>query len=236
MPSTASMVDRIQRAVSNYSRPQIIDAMNEVLKIVYSQPAAQMQAIDPTTGQPPFLATTAGQYTYDLPDDCRECVAAVIDTGVLASGSTTTHYGLPVFSDAKTLIAFNRLWRVIPATSIAATYDEPATITFTDDPGTTTDNINIVYFKKAPEIETQDDPVPLPENLHYLMRQATLAMLSTENYGETGFNNQVLENTVVKIRTEMNRGTQARVGKTPVQVQDMNFTTQGYMAGYRRRY
>ena len=234
MPSTASMISKLERAVSNYSRIQLLDALNEVLTIVYSENMAQTYAIDTTTGQPPLLTTVAGTFEYDLPADCRELVAVVVDNGYPAV-SGGDGYGASRINVGNDLIAFNRSWKVIPATSISATYSDVATVTFTNDPGDTTTVYYLLYHKKPSALDTEDDEIPLPEELHYLLRQAVLAMLNTENYGQTGFDNQVFDSAIKTIRNRMNRGSQSRIGRTGVRIEDMNFAP-AYSAGYGRRY
>ena len=224
MASTASMIDKLQRAVSNYSRPLLLDALNEVLSIVYSENMAQTIAVDPATGLPPTLTTIAGTFNYELPADCRELAAVLVNTDS-AYPTGNTNYGLSVAGANNTSLAFNRVWSKIPATSISANGTGPASVTFVNDPGDSTDTYNLYYYKVAPSLDVEDDEIPLPVELHYLLRQAVLAMLNTENYGQTGFDNSVFENTMKQIRNRMNRGTQTKIGKTPVQAQDMNFAS-----------
>jgi hypothetical protein len=227
------MVSKLQSAVSNYSRPQILDTLNEVLTIVYSENMAQTIAIDAATGQPPTLDTIEGTFEYDLPLDCRELEAVIVDTG---STSNAGNYGVPVFGTNNNIVLFNKEWVQIPATSISLNGAGGATVTFTQDPGTTTDYYSLFYYKAPPEIETEDDEIPLPNELHYLLRQAVLAMLNTENYGQTGFDNSVFENVIKQIRNRMNRGTQAKVTHTPVRLQDMNFASNRSCGYGRSRY
>jgi hypothetical protein len=70
----------------------------------------------------------------------------------------------------------------------------------------------------------------IPEHLHYKMRQGVIAMLSSEEYGQTGFDTDVIDKMTRAIRNQLNRGAQARTHRTPVQEEHQQFpeSTRGH--------
>ena len=232
MATTSGFISQIARGDSNFSRSQILDYLNDVLVIVFGANMAQTLALD-TTGQPPYLPTTQGQFLYEAPDNCREIVVVGIDAGVTFGNDY--RYGVPVVGYGGEVTLNNRIYRKIPASTRNATPAGNATILFSDDPGTNAAIYRIVYYTKAPQLETEDDPIPLPEELFYDLKKAVLAMMNTVNYGDTDFDKNVIEETCLAIRKKMNHGEQARVGRTGIQIQDVSqytMCTQGY--GRRR--
>lgn len=231
MSKTQAMISSIKRNADNFSRQQILDAINDVLVIVYGKNMAQTIALD-DNGQPPVFATTQGVYKYTAPADCREIVAIGIDAGITTG--VNYRYGIPIIGNGNDLQFANRIYRVCPVTSLSATPGTTASFKFADDPGTTTDLFHIVYYKLAPSIDTEAEELPLPEEVYYDFRKAVIAILNTTNYGDTNFDDSVLINTCEKIQQVMNRGTQSRVGKTGIQGQDIEaYTIRA--RGYGRR-
>lgn len=227
MPTTSQNISLIARAVANYSRAEILDALNEMCQICYSENMAQTFGLDTTTGRPPLITTVAGQFSYDVVtdfslDDVRE-VAAVV---VTAESADRIGYGATHSRDYYDYRFENQRYvRIGNVRTVSATGDTNAQVIFGDDPGASTDTYFLLYYKKAAAIEAETDQLPFPEELHYLIRKGVLAMLSTENYGQTGFDDDVIAKIAKKIRSRMNRGDQGRTNRTLVQpeMQDFDF-------------
>jgi len=216
MPSTAQNITKIFNAVKNYSREQIREELNELQLIVYSENMMQNSKIDPATGMPPYLVTTAGQFQYDCPADCRETLGIFWESarnGYTASNirGESTYYQYKQSS-----------YRMEPVTSRNALADTLATVTFLNDPGDTTERFFHDYTIRPTFISSESIQLDIPEELHYLMRKAVIAVLSTENYGETGFDDAVIKEISKKIRRKLNKGTQARANRTPIQPEFMD--------------
>ena len=75
MPSTEYNVSMIRRRCPSESPEAVVDILNEIQVIVYSQDCRQNQYIDPATGPPPYIATTDGVFTYNCPVNCRRTAA-----------------------------------------------------------------------------------------------------------------------------------------------------------------
>jgi len=211
MPSTSYNVTMIESAVKNYSRPQILDVLDEVQKIVLGTNLMQFAALNPATGMPPYLATIAGQRQYNCPDNCRETAAIFVET-------PQNEYSPSPNRALYTQYTFDTpgYWKA-PVRSTNRLLDTLATVTFIDDPGTTTDQFFHYYFITTVSLTSEDIQLVVPEEVHYLLRKGVIALLSSENYGETGFDDSVIERIGRKIRSKMNKGTQARSERTPIQ-------------------
>jgi hypothetical protein len=214
MPTTSFNVTLINAAVSNYSRQQVLEALDEMQKIVLGTNLEQMAVIDPATGMPPYLVTTALQRQYNCPDDCRETAAIFFErpTRQYSPSQNRAFYTEFIFRNAT-------YWKVA-ARSTNRLVDQLATVTFIDDPGDTTNRYFHWYYPIAVTLTSETIQLIIPEEVHYLLRQGVIALLSTENYGETGFDTAVIEKIGRKIRSKMNKGTQARAERTPVRMQD----------------
>jgi hypothetical protein len=235
MPSTAYNVDIINRAVGNLSRPQVVQALNEVCTILFNENMRQTIAVG-DDGQIPTIVTVSGKNRYDMPDDVREVAYVVAKDGALLSDGK----GLSLYpaSDGSLVTVNGYCYRIIPTMSTSSTYDSPATVTFISDPLDAT--YRILYYKKAPQIEVESDPVPFPEELHRDIRACVIAMINVEYYGQTGVDEGMFQSAMMKVRNKLNKGTQDLVGRTGIQVQDYSPTRCGnqlnrkYTYGCRR--
>ena len=224
MPSTAYNITQIKAGVQNYSREQIRDALNEIQMIVFDHPSMQNTKISSATGLPPFLATTQGTREYACPADCKETLNVFWE---IPPQSYTPFPRRAMYSE---YVYRGSSYYKIAVNSTNALYDTLATVTFVDDPGTTTDKYFHEYITKPVAVTSETIQLSVGEETHYLLRQAVIAMMSTENYGQTGFDTSVIENTAKKIRTSLNRGAQPRSYSTPIreEFRDEDYGYTGY--------
>ena len=104
-----------------------------------------------------------------------------------------------------------------------------ATIDFQEDPGDSTDKFYHLFYIKPTALTSESIELSIPEKCHFDMRRAAIAMLSTEDYGESGYDSSVIEKTAKKIRNEMNSGAQAPdMGKTNIREEYQEFPDAGY--------
>ena len=205
----AQMITRIKRSNGNYSRLQILNALNEMVEIVYEQEMEQVTKYDSSTGMPPYIETTEGQYEYDCPADCRRTVA------IFSKNSNNVYTSNTRQSPYQEYIYKGQSYTRIPVHSTDAGVDGTlAKVTFQDDPGTTTDEYYHVYTLKHTELTFESQSIPIPANSHWYLRIGTLAMLAAEDYGETAIHIATIEDVKKKIRKEMNKGAQARTNRT----------------------
>lgn len=213
MPSTAYNITIIKAAVNNYSRPQILDVLNEMQMIIFDHPTMQNSKINPNTGMPPYLVTTQGVREYACPADCKETLSIFWE---IPPRGYTSYPRRAMYSE---YVYRGASYYKIAVNSKNALYDELATVTFVDDPGDSTDKYFHEYTTKPVSLTSEAIQLSIGEEVHYLLRQAVIAMLSTENYGQTGFDTSVIEQAAKKIRISLSRGAQPRSYRTPIQTE-----------------
>jgi len=215
MPSTSYNVSMIKNAVSEYSREQIREALNEFLQMVYAGSSIQSEAIDPTTGMPPYLTTVQGTRYYDLGSDVRETIAIFTERPQRGYSSLRNRsYPIEYYYGG---IGYLQ----VAIRSQPATISSNATLTFVDDPGSTTANYFHRYYKRYTPILTEDTQIPLPEETHWKMREGVIAMLGAESYGDVGARRQLVEKIILEINNKLSKGAQGKSLKTPWQPEFM---------------
>lgn len=223
MPSTTYNIDQILKRIPNSSREEIRDVINEMQTIVYSQDCEQTMKIE-KTGMPPFLTTIDGQYEYDCPSDCRR-TAAIITLGLRPAYSR-----LKAIGPIKEYYFQGKEFNLVQAETRDANISNLAKIYFKDNPGSTTDKFYHVYYIKPSQIlDEESDQITLPEETHYLLRKAVVALMTTEEYGESSYDDSVIERFARKIRNKLNGGYHGITGFTPVRDIDREFS---YDFGY----
>lgn len=219
MPTTRQNVEWIHRRNPKYSPAEILEFLNEVHKICVHQDIDQFLYWNPTTGMPPYLVTTLGTYTYDCPANCRKTSKVFVssrDYGYVRSYYINRtvedtrfeefmwvgkrYYALPYISQND----------AIPASSTLAE------VTFGGgfDPGDNATKYYHLYWKLADDIETLDDEMVLPDELHFSLRKAISAYMATEDYGETAQDEAAIERCKRIVRNTLNKGANGRVGRT----------------------
>jgi hypothetical protein len=222
MPTTEYNVLRIKDRVGQYSPQQILDVLDEIQLIVYSQDCDQTQKIDPATGLPPFIHTNSGVYHYNCPSDCRR-TAAIFSQSLPKSYSRTRPVG-----PRREYYFRNRGYNLIAASSRDATPSDRATVDFQDDPGHSHDQYYHLYYIQPPRLTDISIQLTIPDHLHFYLRRAVLAMLSTESHGETGMDDAVIEEIARKIRNQLNGGFQAMAGRTPIPEELQDYPESSY--------
>lgn len=210
MPTTTANIDLILRRVSNATRQEILDAMDEMQLIVYSQNSFQTLKIE-STGLPPIIQTTQGQYEYDCPADCRVAAA------VFALDPPLGYQRNRATGPRREYFFRNRAYVAIDAECRPASIDDVAKVYFREDPGTTTDKYYLPYYIQPTRLTDESIQLVLEEHTHYSLRQAVIAMFTSEQYGKSGFDDQVIERAAKKIRSQLNRGYGSSLGITPIQ-------------------
>jgi len=199
----------IRSACGNFSRQQILDVLNEVSLIAFQNNTMLVEKIDTATGMPPLLTTIAGQRHYSCPADCRETAAIFIEEPLSYMPTQQKGvYGEYIWKQ-------QRYYRV-PIKQTPATRNALATITFVDDPGTTSDKYYHYYFMKHTPILSESIELPFPEEVHYLIRDGVIQMLKGESYSAGLGNIGPIEQIVNRIRSKLNKGANSRSYRTPV--------------------
>jgi len=215
MPTTAQNVSRIEAALGyTYSRQQILDVMNEMQGLVYAQRTDQTLKFDPTTGMPPYLVTVNNQLQYNCPTDCW-MTAAVFSEGPVRD--------YPNNSISNTYCWQNKGYYSEIISSTMRTEDALAVVRFKENPGTTTTKFYHAYWVTAAELSDESIELVLPAHVHFVFRKAVIQVFRDENYGQVGMDLDFVENAAAKIRKELNRGAQGRIGKTPIRQEYLDY-------------
>lgn len=221
MPTTQYNIERLLERLPDQSPEVLLTVLDEIQTIVYSQNCLQTQKIE-STGLPPFLATTDGTYEYNCPADCRQTAA------VFSLSSTIRRYDTRPVGPTRNYYFRNKGYALIGASSRDAYSGQVAKVFFEANPGTTTDVYYHLYYIKPTALSDVSVQLTIPEELHWLLRKAVIAMFTTEEYGESALDESTIERVARKIRNGLNRGYMSNVGQTPIQEE--------YQADYSRRY
>lgn len=210
MPTTSQNVSWIRYRLPKYTRQEILTVLDEVQLIVYSEDVTQTEYIDPATGLPPFIATTAGKFDYACPANCRRVIAVFSDSPI-----TTYSRTRPTPQTRRYYYRNLGYFEMAVNQRDALPGGVAARVIFQEDPGTTTTDYYLQYYVQPTPLTSEAIQMTLPEHTHWRVRQGVLSMLSSEEYGQTGFDDAVMEKVTRVIRNQLNRGAQSRTGRTP---------------------
>lgn len=222
MPSTEYNVSMIRRRCPNESPEAVIDILNEIQTIVYSQDCRQNQYIDSATGLPPYIATTDSVFTYDCPVNCRR-------TAAILTLDPQRRYNRERPAGPRQEYFFrNNEYYKVAADSRDATPDEVAKVYFQENPGATTNKYLHLYYIKPTPLCDITQQLLLPEEVHYKLRKGVIAFITGDEYGNSAYDEQMIESIAKDIRKILNRGMDATAGTTPLQMCDREYDEIGY--------
>lgn len=211
MSNTSQQVTLIKYRAPKYSREEILSVLSEVYAMVYNQNVNFTEYIDPTTGMPPFLATSAGVYSYDCPATCREVEALFSESPEYFNGYVPDQNDLGYFK------WLDNEWFLAHYKPYPATTDTVAKVIFNNryDPGTTTEKYYLLYWKKALPLDTEAVEMQMPIEMMLKMRKAVLCMLAVEDYGDGMNEYKMIEDIKRDFRNMYNNKSQSQhVGHT----------------------
>jgi hypothetical protein len=215
MPSTEANIDLIAVRLSHVAPEAILSAYNEMQTIIYNQDCDQMIKLDPITGMPPYFVTTGVQY-YECPIDCRR-TAAIVEKKVMKP--YTSSYGKGIISQRGEFFFRDTKYQCVLADTRDATIDQLAKVYLQEDLGATTDRYYHIYYVKPTPITGLSVQLQIPEELHYMVREAVVAQLTSDEYGKSQFDEALVNKIKKEVRKAMNRGFRSNYGTTRVQEQ-----------------
>lgn len=225
MPSTEYNVQMVLRRCPKESPETIVDIFNEIQTIVYSQDCRQTEYIDPTTGKPPYIVTTDGVYAYDCPANCRR-------TAAIFTVNPQRGYNRNQPTGVRSEYFFrNKEYCRVAADSRDATPDDVAKVYFQDNPGGTTETYFHLYYLKPPVISDISQQLIFPDELHYKLRKGVISFITADEYGNSAYDEEMLEKISKDMRKALNRGMNSNPGTTPIREVDREYDEYGY--GYR---
>jgi hypothetical protein len=211
MPTTEYNVRMIRYRCPKYSPEEILGVLNEVQQVVYSAETDQTVKLDPLTGMPPYLVTTDNVFNYNCPIDCRR-------TSALFSqfSQSLNHYD-SFRQDPGKFLYRGVEYRLADFTAKDGTQGVLSTVTFAVNPGATTTKYFHLYHITPPDLTNESIELTIPAKCHFMLRMAVIAMLSDEDYGDTGFTLKAMDEISARIRGELTGGNGGqRIGRTPV--------------------
>ncbi len=233
MPTTRENVAEIHRRNPKYSPTEILGFLNEVHMRCVEQELDQFLYIDPTTGRPPYITTTPGQYVYNAPSNCRKtwmvCLSLISNYDYLRYYTST--YILQTITTNEVEWcgrSYLKLPYITQRDSLGAA-GVPAQIIFGGahseliNSSNATNKLHHFYWIKANPILGLDDEMQIPDNLHFEIRRAISAYMSTEDYGQSSADENMIETCVARIREKLSRGARGRITRVKFQLQDRDF-------------
>lgn len=204
------MVALIRRRNPKYSPTEILEFINEINQRCVEQEIDAFLYKDPTTGMPPFLATTDSVYVYDCPSNCRK-------TAKIATLTSSSGYGRNRYHRSEEEFEWcGRIFYKIPGIDQACAIPDNsqlATVTFGGlyNPGTTTDKYYHFYWVKANQIEDLEDQLQIPASTHfYNFIDAVNDKISQEDYGR---GEDVIKKLVIDVQRAYASGANGRTGE-----------------------
>ncbi|MCP3683505.1 MAG: hypothetical protein GY861_12530 [bacterium] len=216
----------IKSQANGYNRTtDVVPIINEAHKMFMKHEQAQTTIIDPTTGRLPTLSTTLDQYEYDAP---------VVNNQVPWSvGKVCLRFNRPfdynrqsyVYSELPLINTYeyfemggNHYYPYQFAQQLDALVDEPCKITFTRNPGDTTNRFYLLMYKQPKEILSDRIQLQIPDRdgAHRMyFFPAVMKLIEAQNNGNYMEAVEYIETVLKpKVWKVMNSGQQGRRHKT----------------------
>jgi len=199
----------------------VIDQVHRILK---QNESSQNQVLDETGGELPVIITTGTKRTYELPDNVWRVGNIVIRIPL------NDNFTIPILNEDFGFV--NRRFLDFPQQEVAwggrryflwnlAVSRErdrtgPAKVTFTVDPGDTTDFYRFIGWEKAKEISSTSVELDISEKYHQShVIPACMKLIEGYQNGNYIEGSRYVEDTIKKdYQSEQNRGAQGSNSKT----------------------
>lgn len=173
---TSALITLIQRQAADWTSEEIRELINDVQFWMMSKPLAFNRAIDSSTGKDQYLPTTTDTYRYTID------TSNGFDSDALFIESV-----YPVSSPPKEPAYNLSVSNGTDVTTTIGTISGAATVTFCNNPGTTTTTYYVRYYKKPTEVSTQQTNLTIPEAWHIPgVRAGVLAIIESVEHGANG--------------------------------------------------
>jgi hypothetical protein len=226
MQTTEYNVDMIARRCSKETPEMILQILNEVQNIVYSQNCLQTTRIT-STGMPPTITTQRGVFEYDAPAECR------VTSAIFTSSLPRIFNRQKPVGPRREYYFRNKGYYLLSAETRYPTPNDPiGKIYFQEDPGDTTDQYYHLYHIRPAQLTSIDVQLTLPDEVHYLLREAVVSMITSDEYGKSNFDEAVFQKVAKKIRNSLNFGYFGNYGKTPLQEEFQEHSNEYGYRGY----
>lgn len=166
--NTSSVVTQIQRMNPDWTRAQILDVINDTVKLLLKVERDESIYFDPTTGNLPYLTTTSGTYLYTvtIPGITIWKIRGIVTdlTDLPTFDPTIQSYGKTNMPVSLNGLTYNQ----VPCTP----QDEASTgtaglvkVLFSQDPGSYSTRYRIMAYESPAEILSETVPIPINDSL-----------------------------------------------------------------------
>lgn len=173
---TSQIVARLQRLNPNYSTQTLVEMLDSLSKLLLRIENEDRYYYDTTTGDFPFLTTTAGTFQYSSIPNIWKIRDVVINTGVYNDvgitpvTSNNSYYGnKPGTSygyDTAPIKVGNRAYKSVPCKKTEAYQGGTPSVMFRFDPGDKSDLYQIIGYKEPTTISTTNVQLEIPVQYH----------------------------------------------------------------------
>ena len=220
MISLREQVANIKAKNQDYKTPTILAIYDMIQEFIYSRDLDQMLFFD-TTGFPPFLQTTAGNLQYSFPDGTYNANVRKTSAILFAGQDASSGWG---YGSSQQLYEIYNLrgkeYYVFPLTQNEANEEEDNTISFQNDPGTTTATYYHLFFKKPPKITGIESKLIIPSSHSLRLQACVLELIANEDYGDKDSLDYIENKLARRIWADMDKAKQGRPMITPLRTQD----------------
>jgi hypothetical protein len=174
----SSLVTEIEQMNEGWSRPRILSEINNLVQSVTQRETDSNVYVDPSTGDMPFLATTAGTFTYTvtIPGVTFWKLEDIVTLHQNYAGHWSSSHENTLWQDTQihdhhrslNEITFGeKTYHIVPTVKTQPIGAAPASVTFRNDPGTQTSLYRIMAFQTPALTLSESSQIPIQERLRY---------------------------------------------------------------------
>jgi len=187
---TNAFIDMVLMSVPSATRPNILNIINFAIGYIIDRPLSIMRYIDPTTGLDPVLETVTGTFQYTLSNGATGWSGPDISFVNGVSSDSTNFDEELVYGSA-----YNA-------------GNSSATITFKEDPGTTTYYVQAYRKPLTLLSETHNNGIiPFPDNLIHQLMEFVVSIIERNFHGQSARYDNFIQSELPKIRGQINGST-----------------------------
>jgi hypothetical protein len=224
------LVDDIIRKAPGLGIPEVLQKVDRLQKYIFSKENKFSMFLDPTTGMPPLLPTTAGVFEYDIPDVSKVIngttytLRAAHVKRVMIDATRSHEYDIQYIGAPFELTYLNpfssqstkQFFCEIPADSYDATETDRAKVVFRSDPTTIIDQYYTEIIIEPLTLSSVNIPLMLPQKWERALFDGVVGEIQDNGYGKDTRINRFYEYWLPQIWDEMDRGATSQKRNTPV--------------------
>jgi len=148
----SSIVAKVNRMNPDWQPAQILDVLNDVHTMCFKRESVHLIHLDPTTGDLPYLSTTAGTFLYNvtIPGTPIWKIAEIVIDFSQAVPDTSVDQSYDRYQREYDMMS--RKYRCVPTRKEEAVGNQPVQVTFLFDPGTQSSLYKIAGYESPPVI------------------------------------------------------------------------------------